>query len=93
MAAAILPVIIGDLLRCLSRISIHAREVPIGSQPVEAPVYRELRERTVDLAFGPIVGRREDDDLNTELMFNDPSSSQLESKTVRFVTRTPNSRT
>jgi DNA-binding transcriptional LysR family regulator len=72
MAAGILPAIIGHLSGRYPRISIHAREILLGSQPIESPVYRELRERAVDLVFGPIVRRREDDDLRTELLFGDP---------------------
>jgi DNA-binding transcriptional LysR family regulator len=72
MAAGILPVIVGSLLTRYPRMAIHTREIPIGSQQFEAPVYRELRERTVDLAFGPIVRRQIDADFQVEEVFDDP---------------------
>jgi hypothetical protein len=35
------------------------------------PQYVELRERNVDLVFGPIVRRLADDDLETEILFRE----------------------
>ncbi|SRR6266540_272674 len=72
MAAGILPEIVGRLSSRYPRISIHAREIPIGAQQFESLIYRELRERSVDLVFGPIVQRQADDDLQIETLFGDP---------------------
>jgi DNA-binding transcriptional LysR family regulator len=72
MAAGILPVIIGKLRRQYPRISIYAREIPIGALQFQESPYRDVRARTVDMAFGPIVKQAGDDDLETEFIFGDP---------------------
>lgn len=73
MAAGILPAIVGRFSRRFPRISIHAREVPVGSLQFHSPPYRELRERAVDLVLGPIVGLSAVEDLHIEYLFGDPA--------------------
>jgi DNA-binding transcriptional LysR family regulator len=73
MAAGILPVIVGRLSKQHPRISIHAREVPLGSLQFQTPPYRELRDRSVDLVLGPIMRSLADDDLETDYLFGDPA--------------------
>jgi len=72
MAAGILPVIVNRLSRRFPRISILAREVPIGSLQSHEPPYRELRERAVDLVLGQIVAPPSAEDLEIETLFGDP---------------------
>ncbi len=74
IAAGILPAIVGRMRRRYPRISIHAREIPMGSLQFRSPAHRELRERTVDLVLGPIVPGRGDEDLAVETLFPDPLS-------------------
>lgn len=69
MAAGILPEIVGRLSRRYPRISITAHELPIGALQLQTPLHRELRDRLVDLVFGPVV--RPDSDLETEILFGD----------------------
>lgn len=72
IAAGVLPLIVGRMARRYPRISIHAREIPIGSLQFQSAPHRELRERTVDLVLGPIVPGRGNDDLEAETLFADP---------------------
>jgi DNA-binding transcriptional LysR family regulator len=72
MAAGILPVIVDRISRRFPRISILAREAPIGLLQLDALPYRELRERAVDLVLGPIVGPPVAEDLDIEILFGDP---------------------
>jgi DNA-binding transcriptional LysR family regulator len=72
MAAGILPVIVDRISRRFPRISIIARETPIGLLELHALPYRELRERAVDLVLGPIVGPPAAEDLDIEILFRDP---------------------
>jgi DNA-binding transcriptional LysR family regulator len=72
MAAGILPVIVDRISRRFPRISILAREAPIGLLQLHALPYRDLRERTVDLVLGPIVGPPAAEDLDIEILFGDP---------------------
>ena len=72
MAAGILPVIVYRISRRFPRISIIAREAPIGLLELHALPYRELRERAVDLVLGPIVGPPAAEDLDIEILFRDP---------------------
>lgn len=71
MAAGILPEIVGRLSRRYPRIAISAREMAIGALHFQIPQYRELRERGVDLVFGPVIRPSEEDDLETEILFGD----------------------
>src|SRR6266436_1006240 len=68
MAAGILPVIVNRLSRRFPRISILAREVPIGSLQFHERPYRELRERAVDLVLGQIAPPSAED-LEIETLF------------------------
>jgi DNA-binding transcriptional LysR family regulator len=71
------------------RIKIHAREIAIGAQQFEVPIYRELRERSVDLVFGPIVQREADDDLQIETLFGDPLVVATGNQNTSLPRRTP----
>lgn len=72
MAAGMLPVIIDRLSRRYPRMTIHAREVLVSSLPFQTPPHRELRERAVDLVFGPFNRRLMNDDLEVEPLFQEP---------------------
>jgi DNA-binding transcriptional LysR family regulator len=72
MAAGILPEIVGRISSRYPRVAIYAREIPVGAEQFEVPIYRELRERSVDLVFGPIVQRQVGDDLQIDPLFGDP---------------------
>ena len=71
IAAGPLPLVIGKLSRRYPRISIHVIQSPIASLQHSAPQYADLRERNVDLVFGPVVRRTADDDLAIEILFED----------------------
>jgi DNA-binding transcriptional LysR family regulator len=71
MAAGILPSIVDRMSRRYPRIALHAREVPVGALHFDARPYPDLRERAVDLVFGPILGHRTVEDLNVEHLFGD----------------------
>jgi DNA-binding transcriptional LysR family regulator len=72
MAAGALPVIIDRLSRRYPRMSIQAREVLVNSLPFQTPPHRELRDRAVDLVFGPYNRRMMDEDLEVEPLFQEP---------------------
>src|SRR5262249_521623 len=69
IAAGILPVVIGRLSRRYPRLSIYVTQSPIAMLQQSVPQYADLRERKVDLVFGPVVKRVADDDLTTEILF------------------------
>jgi DNA-binding transcriptional LysR family regulator len=52
-------------------VSIYVTQSPIAMLQHRVPQYVELRERNVDLVFGPIVRRLADDDLETEILFRE----------------------
>ena len=71
IAAGILPVVIGRLCRRYPRLSIYVTQSPIAMLQQSVPQYADLRERKVDLVFGPVVRRVADDDLTTEILFGE----------------------
>jgi DNA-binding transcriptional LysR family regulator len=71
MAAGPLPVVIGRLSRHHPRLAIYVSQSPIAMLQQIVPQYADLRERKVDLVFGPVVRRAADDDLETEILFED----------------------
>jgi DNA-binding transcriptional LysR family regulator len=71
IAAGALPVVVARLTRQYPRISIYATQLPIAVLEHRTPQYRDLRERNVDLVLGPIVDGFAEDDLETELLFEE----------------------
>ena len=71
IAAGLLPIVIGRLSRRYPRVSIYVTQSPIAMLHHRVPQYGELRERNVDLVFGPVVRRLADDDLETEILFEE----------------------
>jgi DNA-binding transcriptional LysR family regulator len=71
VAAGLLPNVIGGLSRKYPRISIYVTQSPIAVLQHRTPQYPELRERTVDLVFGPIVTPFPNDGLDREFLFED----------------------
>lgn len=67
MAAGVVPAVIYQLSRKFPRLSFNVTQ----SQTV-ALQYHDLRERTVDLVLGRIAGPVADEDLNVEILFEDP---------------------
>jgi DNA-binding transcriptional LysR family regulator len=66
MAAGLLPVVISLLHRRHPRLSFHV----VQANSV-ATLYRDLRERNVDLILGRIVKPFVEDDLNSDVLFTD----------------------
>ena len=67
MAAGVVPAVVHRLSRQYPRMTfnvLQARTLPLQ--------YRDLRNRNVDLVLGRIPGPVEDDDLNVEILFDDP---------------------
>src|SRR5262245_15815744 len=67
MAAGLVPAVIYQLSRQFPRLTFNvllARTLPLQ--------YRDLRERTVDLVLGRMAGPVADEDLNVEILFDDP---------------------
>jgi DNA-binding transcriptional LysR family regulator len=71
IAAGALPHVVARLTRQYPRISIHVTQSPIAVLETRVPQYRDLRERNVDLVFGPIVRQFDEDDLEVELLFEE----------------------
>jgi DNA-binding transcriptional LysR family regulator len=67
MAAGLVPAVIYRLSRQFPRLSFNVTQ----AQTV-ALQYRDLRERNVDLVLGRIAGPVADEDLNVEILFEDP---------------------
>ena len=67
MAAGVVPAVIYQLSRKFPRLSFNVTQ----AQTV-ALQYHDLRERTVDLVLGRIAGPVADEDLNVEILFEDP---------------------
>jgi len=67
MAAGLVPAVIYRLSREFPRLSFNVTQ----AQTV-ALQYRELRERNVDLVLGRIASPIADEDLNVEILFEDP---------------------
>lgn len=74
MAAGVLPVIVTRLFQRYPRISIYMTQSPIAVVEHRTPQYRDLRDRNVDLIFGPIVKPFIEDDLAAEHLFEDKSA-------------------
>lgn len=71
LTAGALPVIVARLTRQYPRISIYVKQAPIAVLEHRTPQYRDLRERSVDLVFGPMVSSPVEDDLEAELLFEE----------------------
>jgi DNA-binding transcriptional LysR family regulator len=82
IAAGILPIITDRMSRQYPRISLHAKEVPVGALQFHARPYPDLRERAVDLVLAPIVGDDTAADLDVEPLFEIRFSSQRVARTV-----------
>jgi DNA-binding transcriptional LysR family regulator len=67
MAAGLLPAVIDRLSRQFPRLVFNVIQAPWIEQQ-----YRDLRERSVDLILGRMVTPIADDDLNAEILFDDP---------------------
>jgi DNA-binding transcriptional LysR family regulator len=67
IVAGILPVVLDRISRQRPRIFFEVTQNVAGTQPA-----RDLRERNVDLFFGRLVRARKEDDLATEILFEDP---------------------
>src|SRR5262249_23490647 len=71
IAAGLLPIVIGRVSRRYPRLSIYVTQSPIAMLQQSVPQYADLRERNVDLVFGPVVRHMADDDLETEMLFGE----------------------
>ena len=71
MTAGVLPVILSQFSRKYPRIAIHVTQLAVGSQQFHTPLYRELRERHVDLMLGPIVEPFSNAEFEAEELFGD----------------------
>jgi DNA-binding transcriptional LysR family regulator len=67
MAAGLVPAVIYQLSRNFPRLSFNVTQAQ-----TPALQYRDLRERTVDLVLGRMAGPVADEDLNVEILFEDP---------------------
>jgi DNA-binding transcriptional LysR family regulator len=65
IAAGLLPVAIRRLSRRYPRLAIYVSQSPIAMPQQSIPQFANLRERKVDLVFGPVVRRAADDDRET----------------------------
>jgi DNA-binding transcriptional LysR family regulator len=73
IAAGLLPYLIDRFSRQYPKVSIHVTQSPIASLQLLTPQYRDLRERDADLILGPIFERVDEEDLEAEPLFNEPS--------------------
>jgi DNA-binding transcriptional LysR family regulator len=67
MAAGVVPAVIYQLSRKFPRLSFNVTQAQTVSLQ-----YHDLRERTIDLVLGRIAGPVADEDLNVEILFEDP---------------------
>src|SRR6266849_6539597 len=67
MNTGLLPAVIDRLSRQYPRLVFTVMQAPT----IEAQ-YRDLRERRVDLVFGRVMTPIEDEDMNVEILFEDP---------------------
>jgi DNA-binding transcriptional LysR family regulator len=67
IAAGLLPAIIDRFSRQYPRVTLHVAQAVFGTM-----MFRELRERTVDALLGRILGPLPEDDLEVQILFNDP---------------------
>jgi DNA-binding transcriptional LysR family regulator len=82
IAAGLLTVLIAQFTKKYPRASVYVTQTPVASLQFLTPRYRDLRERHVDLVLAPIFESAMDDDLMSELLFEDRASS-LARLTVR----------
>jgi DNA-binding transcriptional LysR family regulator len=66
IVAGLLPVIITRLTRQHQGLTFHITQVPT------IPLYRDLRERNVDVVIGRILNPKADEDFHTEILFDEP---------------------
>jgi DNA-binding transcriptional LysR family regulator len=67
MTAGLVAAVLDRLTRQHPRLTVHVAQAPTLSAQ-----YRDLRERNVDLILGRIVTDEADDDLQKEVLFDDP---------------------
>jgi DNA-binding transcriptional LysR family regulator len=67
MVAGLLPVVINRLHRRYPRITFDVTQAP-----GYASLYRDLRERNVDILIGRILTLTIEEDMDVEILFNDP---------------------
>jgi molybdate transport repressor ModE-like protein len=73
IAAGLLPHLINQFSRQYPRVAIYVTQAPIGSLRFLTPQYRDLRERNADLVLGPLIEPFAEEDLASELLFEEPS--------------------
>jgi DNA-binding transcriptional LysR family regulator len=71
-AIGLMPMLIDEVSARYPRISIEVIATPVGSLRVDTPQYVDLRERRVDMVFGPIFDPVREEDLQTETLFEEP---------------------
>jgi DNA-binding transcriptional LysR family regulator len=71
-AIGLMPILIDKVSARYPRISINVTATPVGSLHVHAPQYADLRDRRVDMIFGPIFDPVIEEDLQTETLFEEP---------------------
>jgi DNA-binding transcriptional LysR family regulator len=71
IAAGVLPIIVARIARQYPRISIYVTQSPVAVLQHRTPQYRDLRERNVDLVFGPFAKPFAEDGLEAELLFEE----------------------
>ena len=69
--AGLLPIVVARMSQHYPSVSIFVRSTPIAILHHHTPLYRDLREREVDLVLGPVIGTSEDD-LAVEFLFDEP---------------------
>jgi DNA-binding transcriptional LysR family regulator len=67
MTAGLVPAVIDHVARRYPRIVFH-----VAQAPTIALQYRDLRERRVDVVLGRMLEPTGDDDVNAEVLFDDP---------------------
>jgi DNA-binding transcriptional LysR family regulator len=67
MVAGLLPVVIDRLYRRHPRLTVNITQAPTG-----AALYHGLRERTVDFTIGRLLSPTVEQNLSTEILFEDP---------------------
>jgi DNA-binding transcriptional LysR family regulator len=67
IAAGLLPAIIDRFSRQYPRVALHVSQAVFGTM-----LYRELRDRTVDVVLSRILAPLPEDDLEVQILFDDP---------------------
>jgi LysR family pca operon transcriptional activator len=70
-AISLMPILIEDVSRHYPRISIDVMAMPVGSLNVHTPQFTDLRERRVDMVFGPLFDPVSEEDLQVETLFEE----------------------